>query len=157
MRENQAGLWRYVRALGCDALEADDLVQQVFLEVWQRPFEDRGPKASTGYLMRAARNRFLDAVRRKRTRPAFGDLDEAQAVWREYAREDEGESYRDALRLCLKTLRQQARAALVFFYRDGQNRIEIGERLGMTPDGVKTLMRRARAALRSCITRKLEA
>lgn len=43
VHEHQAGLWRYLRYLGCEPALAEDLVQEVFLAVWQRPFEDRGP------------------------------------------------------------------------------------------------------------------
>ena len=32
---HQAGVWRYLRALGCDASLADDLTQDTFLEAWR--------------------------------------------------------------------------------------------------------------------------
>jgi len=33
VRAHQAGVWRYLRFLGCEPSEADDLVQETFLDV----------------------------------------------------------------------------------------------------------------------------
>ena len=40
VREHQAGVWRYLRVLGCPATEAEDLTQETFLAVLTRPFHD---------------------------------------------------------------------------------------------------------------------
>jgi RNA polymerase sigma-70 factor (ECF subfamily) len=50
----QAGVWRYLRALGCDAAQAEDLTQDTFLAVLQRPFQDINPAATAAYLRAAA-------------------------------------------------------------------------------------------------------
>ena len=52
----QAGIWRYLRALGCSVAEADDLTQETFLAVFQRPFDDFDPRATGAYLRRVAFN-----------------------------------------------------------------------------------------------------
>jgi RNA polymerase sigma-70 factor (ECF subfamily) len=157
VREHQAGLWRYLRFLGCEAALAEDLVQETFLAVWRKPFEDRGPQATAGYLRRVAHNLFVSAVRRAKVRPAFRDLAEADRAWAGHAGEDEGDAYRAALRLCLDTLGGKARRALELFYGERGSRKEVGAELGLKPDGVKTLMRRARDALRECIGRRMRA
>ena len=38
----QAGIWRYLRALGCDSAQAEDITQETFLNVLQKPFQDLG-------------------------------------------------------------------------------------------------------------------
>jgi RNA polymerase sigma-70 factor (ECF subfamily) len=154
IRAHQASVWRYLRFLGCDEARADDLVQETFLAVWKRPFEDRGSPAARAYLRRVARNLFLMEVRRRRARPLFTDLAAADEVWIEHD-EDDGEAYRAALEKCLDTLAERVRRALEMFYRQGAGRSRIGEALGMTVDGVKTMMRRAREALRGCILGRL--
>lgn len=154
VRAHQAGLWRYLRFLGCEPALAEDLVQEVFLAVWRRPFEDRGPRSTAAYLRRAAHNRFLMAVRRKKARPAFRDLREADAAFAEHAGDDDGAGYRDALRKCLRGLRERARRALELQYEDRQPRKAIARVLGLTVEGVKTLLRRSREALRDCIERR---
>lgn len=47
---HQAGIWRYLRALGCDASQAEDLTQETFLAVLQKPFQDYNPAATAAYL-----------------------------------------------------------------------------------------------------------
>jgi len=155
VREHQAGLWRYLRFLGCDGVLAEDLVQDTFLAVWDKPFEDRGPQATAAYLRRVAKNHFLMAVRRKKARPAFQDLREADAVWADSVGDDAGTAYRAALADCIQLLKPRQRQGIELFYADKQSRTGIATRLGMTVDGVKTLLRRTREALRTCVERRV--
>ncbi len=153
IQTHQAGVWRYLRYLGCDEAQADDLTQEAFLRVWRSSYEDRGPKRAAAYLRRVARNALIDAARKARVRPAFRDLDAVEPAWTESLGSDDGDGFRAALRRCLERLAERARLALALFYRDEQSRTEIARTLEMTPDGVKTLMRRARETLRDCIER----
>jgi RNA polymerase sigma-70 factor (ECF subfamily) len=155
VKEHQAGLWRYLRYLGCRPAEADDLVQEAFLRVWRHPFSDQGPAATSGYLRTVARNLFLDAARRAKVRPVFVDLAAAETAWAEYERDDGGDGYRGALRACLLSLADRARRALALFYGEERPREAVAAALGLTADGVKTLLRRARESLRECIERRL--
>ena len=41
VRQHQAGVWRYLRFLGCDRPLADDLTQETFLAVLETPFDIR--------------------------------------------------------------------------------------------------------------------
>ncbi len=154
VQTHQASVWRYLRFLGCDETHADDLTQETFLAVWEKPFEDRGAATTRSYLRRVARNRFLMAVRRRRARPVFQDLETADAAWVEHDADD-GDGHRAALTACLDGLSGRSRRALELFYREGAGRSRIAEDLELTTDGVKTLMRRAREALRRCIGRRL--
>ena len=150
---HQAGVWRYLRFLGCTPAQADDLTQETFLRVWRGRYEDRGKGRAAAYMRRVARNTLIDATRRARVRPAFLDVEAVDADWAESVGDDDGDGFRAALRRCLDRLAERARLALALFYRDEQSRTEIANTLEMTPDGVKTLMRRAREALRDCIER----
>ena len=157
VREHQAGVWRYLRFLGCPSSLADDLVQGTFVHVWRKPIEDRGPQAAGAYLRKVAKSRFLMAVRRRKTQPVLAPLDAADAAWTEHARDDDGATYRAALHRCLEPLKQRARRALELFYGEGGSRTSVARELEMTPDGVKTLLRRTRDVLRRCIERRLQA
>jgi RNA polymerase sigma-70 factor (ECF subfamily) len=157
VRAHQAGVWRYLRFLGCEPDLAEDLVQEVFLKVWRRPFADRGDAAAGAYLRTAARHLFLSERRRRGRRPAFRDLDAADEAWAEHVRDDDGAGYRDALRRCVGALAGRVRRVLALFYRDGLSRRRVADAVGMTADGVKTTMRRARETLRECIERRLRA
>lgn len=62
-------VYRFARRLGADHCAAEDLVSEVFLDVWRgaRAFEGRA-QVST-WLLAITRNRALDMVRRKPLEP----------------------------------------------------------------------------------------
>jgi RNA polymerase sigma-70 factor (ECF subfamily) len=156
VRAHQAGVWRYLRFLGCDPTEADDLVQETFLAVFREGFEVRSPAQTAAYLRTVARNRLLMARRKEHNSPPLVDLEAAEAVWARMAGEDGLSDYLLALAHCLeKAVGPRVRRALELQYRDGASRAEIAAELDLAAEGVKTLLRRARNALRDCVERKL--
>lgn len=155
VRKHQASLWRYMRFLGAEADQAEDLVQETFIAAFRGGFQERHPRATATYLRRVARHRFLNAVRARRARPALESLEEGTAAWTRWQGADGGETRREALRHCLGRLRLRARRAVDLAYREGHSRRDIAITLEMTGDGVKTLLRRAREALRACVEREL--
>jgi RNA polymerase sigma-70 factor (ECF subfamily) len=155
VRSHQAGVWRYLRYLGCCSMEADDLTQDTFLAVFRDGFEDRCPKQTTAYLRTIARNKLL-AVRRSQKKVLEVDREAAEAVWVEAVGEGGMDDYVVALEDCLETgVTPRVRRALDLLYRDRLSREEIAEQLEMAVEGVKTLLRRARSTLRECVERKL--
>lgn len=155
IEDHQVGIWRYLRALGCDVAEADDLTQETFLAVLQRPFVNYGPAATSAYLRRVAHNRFV-SVRRKLGKEVLVDqLDEIDQSWDRLAADDQGEAMLDSLRVCFEELTERAKRSLVMRFRDRVSRAEIAEALNITEHGAKNLMQRAKKQLRLCIEGRL--
>lgn len=156
VRTHQAGIWRYLRALGCGAAEAEDLTQETFLEVLRRPFEQRNEKSSAAYLRLVARHQML-MVRRKGGREVgLAEVEGIDAEWNEYAGDDGGGLKVEALKECLKGLDERERRALELRYKDEIPREEIGRALDLSDGGVKNLMERARDKLKRCMERRLK-
>lgn len=155
VRQHQANLWRYVRYLGAESTEADDLVQETFLAVYRSDFVHQCHAQSASYLRTTARNQLLMLRRRQRRAPSQVQLDAADAVWAETFGDGPTDPYLEALEGCLQHVEGRARQALDQQYTDRLSREQIAERLGMKPAGVKTLLRRTRDTLRDCIERKL--
>ena len=155
--QHQAGLWRYLRFLGAAETQADDLVQETFLAVFRQqvPFEQRSTGETSRYLRTVARHQFLMLVRRERRGPAVYELAEADEVWDRLAGESAGDDYLAALDDCLGGLNGRGKQAIELRYRHGYSREAIGAQLGLSPDGVKTLLRRTRDVLRDCVERKV--
>ncbi len=157
VREHQADVWRYLRYLGCAAAEADDLTQETFICVIQKPFEQRSRAETAAYLRTVARRRLLVARRRQGSEPATSDLELAEEVWAASTLDRPISDSVNALTDCLESaVTPRVREALALRYGDDAPRERIAELLDMTADGVKTMLRRARAALRECIERKLK-
>ncbi len=151
----QVGIWRYLRALGCDPAEADDLTQETFLAVLQHSFVDHGPAATAAYLRRVAYNQLVTVRRRSGKVTAVEDIEQFDRAWDDWAGNDEGEARLDALRECVQQLTDRARMALDMRFRDRASRSEIAAMLAISEHGAKNLMQRAKQQLRACIERKM--
>ena len=156
IEQHQARLWRYLRYLGCDDAQADDLLQETFLAVLRKGIEDRGYAATSAYLRTTARNLFLMALRQSSRQPLLEDLESAEQVWCRWHGDDGGEAHLEALRACLETLDGRARRAVDLRYREERGRAAMAAELEMSEDGVKTLLRRTRELIRRCIASRLE-
>jgi RNA polymerase sigma-70 factor (ECF subfamily) len=148
-------LWRYLRALGADAGEADDLAQEAMLVAHQHAAQQpaRDADAQAAFVRGIARNLWLRSRRwwqRRREREVAVAVDE---LWDATAEHDGGDELLARLRDCLGALQPRGRRALELHYHDGLGWRAIAAELAMKANGVKTLMQRARHALRQCLER----
>jgi RNA polymerase sigma-70 factor (ECF subfamily) len=153
VRLHQAGVWRYLRVLGCSAAEADDLTQETFLAVLERPFQEYTPAATAAYLRKVARNLLISLRRRNARLIVMEDLDGLDAAWSRWAGDDGGQNLLATLEACFQKLTERARRALELRFRDRSSRAEIAASVGLSEDGAKNLMQRAKRQLRECIER----
>ena len=156
IESHQAGVWRYLRALGCDPAEADDFTQETFLAVLQKPFDDYNPAATAAYLRKVAYNLFITAQRRAGRVLVLENVEELDCTWSRWAGDDNGEALLDALRDCLNQLTARARMALEMRFRQRSKRAHIAAALEITEHGAKNLMQRAKKQLRKCIEVKMK-
>ena len=156
INQYQAGVWRYLRAIGCSPSQADDLTQETFLAVLQRPFQDVNPAATAGYLRKVALNALISQKRRSGKVTAVENVEELDRTWTSWAGDESGEAVLEALRDCLQHLGERARMALEMRFRDRSSRLEIAEALEISEHGAKNLMQRAKQQLRACIETKLK-
>lgn len=153
VQEHQAQVWRRLRYLGATREEADDLTQETFLAVARSPLQQRCPAQTAAYLCRAARNQLLMLRRKQGRQVSTVDLDAAELAWAALAPASDNHLL-GLVSECYEQTSGRAREALDRFYRNNQNRAELAEAMSMTIDGVKTLLRRTRQALRECVERK---
>jgi RNA polymerase sigma-70 factor (ECF subfamily) len=123
-----------------DSAEAEDVVQTVFVQVWQQAHRyDASRGTVPAWLCTLARTRALDSLRTRLSR-------------REASRETVTEAAKApateeavAVRQALRALPTNQRRTLELAYFEGLTQVEIAERLGQPVGTVKT---RARAALK---------
>lgn len=152
---HQQPIWRYLRFLGCEPGEADDLCQETFLAVIDRPIQRFGDGGARAYLRTVARNFYLRMRSQQQRAPRQVDLDLCEAAFDWAEGEDDGASSREALRQCLQVLDDQGRHALQLRFGEGLDRREIAARLQLSGHGVKSLLQRSYARLRHCVERRL--
>jgi RNA polymerase sigma factor (sigma-70 family) len=122
--------------------EAEELMQDAFLAVWERWDRVVAMDEPVGYLYRTAMNRFRSRLRRaaRAARKAVGAAEGGDA----FAEADE----RDALARALGRLPERQRSALVLTELLGYGSAEAGRILGVKDVTVRSLASQARAALR---------
>ena len=155
IRQHQAQIWRYLRLLGASAVDADDLMQETFLRVLRQQgntVDANTPLAA--WLRTVARNLFLDSRRWNKVRAAdiaWSDAVDAFLVVEPAALVDDRVQ---AMQNCLAQLDGRVRRALELRHRDGVDQESIATELGLRVNGLKAMLRRARALLRDCVTRQ---
>jgi RNA polymerase sigma-70 factor (ECF subfamily) len=139
----RARLFRALLLVTRDSAQAEDLMQEAFVRVWERWARVAGLEDPVGYLFKTALNLHRSALRRavtaaRRTlRPA-----EVRDPFDEVAARDE------AVR-SLAVLTPRQRAAVVVTELLGYSSEEASEILGVRPGTVRSLTSQARAALLS--------
>ena len=141
-----------------DRQEAEDCLQEVFLQVWRRAgdFDEARGRGFT-WLVTIARSRALDRLRASGSRLRLAS-EAAQAPHEEVA-DAAGESVRSEegaiVREALAELPEEQRRPLLLAYFEGLTQTEIAARLGAPLGTVKTRMRSGMIKLRELLHGKL--
>ena len=141
-----------------DRQEAEDCLQEVFLQVWRRAvdFDEARGRAFT-WLVTIARSRSLDRLRASGSRLRLAT--EAGQVPREDVGDAAAESVQSEeaalVRRALAELPEEQRRALLLAYFEGLTQTEIAARLGDPLGTVKTRMRSGMIKLRGLLQDKL--
>ena len=157
----QGQVYRYLRYLGVDIASAEDFTQETFLAVMgASQILELEDSARAAYIRRIARNLYLTSRRQdKRKSVSLDDvalIDRAELLWREeFLRKADGFDYLQALRQCRQNLPARQNEFLQLQYAHRKTRNELAEHFNMSAEGAKTLGRRIRQALRSCVHSKL--
>lgn len=126
-----------------NAQEAEEVMQDAFLAVWERWDRISRMEDPTGYLFRTAMNRWRSKVHRTaRMARRLAGVAEGRD---EFAAADE----RDAVARALAKLPERRRAAIVLTELLGYGSAEAGRILGVKDVTVRSLAAQARAALRT--------
>lgn len=156
----QAPITNVLYRVVLDQAEAEDLAQDVFVKIYQASGRYRPDAKFSTWLYRVATNVALNALKSRRRRPtsSLDALEErgganqvpAPAVNRP-DRELEREETVRAVDRALRQLPERQRMAVVLQRFEGLSYEEIGEALFVSAEAVDSMLRRAKAALRSAL------
>lgn len=126
---------------------AEDLLETIFLEIWRNPDELLGIRGNLGaWLAVTARNRAIDALRRRGPRETIADI--SMAAMYDLANEAERQTLAASTREAVAQLAPDQRRIFAMAFFDGLSDREIAEMVGETPAVVKMRIRDALLALR---------
>ena len=147
-------VFRYLFAHLDNCLDAEDIIEDVFLRVWRSlpNYREQGVPF-LAFLFRIARNALIDHYRR--SNPVKGQLSIDDMSLRDN-RPGPGESAlssleREELRASLEQLRDDYRTVLVLRFLSELSPDETAEVMGRTPGAVRVLQHRALASLRTML------
>ncbi len=133
-----------------DSGRAEDLLQDVFFQLWRNPGAFLPSRGSLGaWLLVVTRNRAIDILRRKRPMDSIDDhpISSGQNL----ATEVERSTMMQKVRTVLTTLPPEQRNTLELAYFEGLTQTEISERTGDPLGTVKTRIRLALMSLRKAL------
>jgi RNA polymerase sigma-70 factor, ECF subfamily len=136
-----------------DSGDAEDVVQDVFVQVWRDAVRfDRARGSPQAWICMIARSRALDRLRRRRARREDAGGEEAAASASD-APADPG-VLSVSMRKALDTLPPEQRGPLELAYYEGLTQVEIAARLAEPLGTIKTRMRTGLMRLREFLNSK---
>lgn len=154
MRRYNERVYRAARSIVRDEQEAEDVMQQAYVNAFTHLRQFNGSARFSTWLMRIAINESLARVRRQGRYEAFDDdLSNVEPFMsRRLSENPEQQAFTGELRSLLEwaidTLPDGTREVFVLREVEGLNTSEVAESLDVSEDVVKTRLSRARAALR---------
>jgi RNA polymerase sigma-70 factor (ECF subfamily) len=150
VREHQAMVFSIAYHFLRDRALAEELSQDVFLQLHKRLGELQSPEHVTYWLRRVTSHRCIDAARRRKLRPRVG-LDEVPEPFTAPAEGDPLLSR--ALGRLVASLPEKPRMVVILRYQEDLDLDEIAEALGMPVRTVKSHLQRSLAMLREKMRR----
>jgi RNA polymerase sigma-70 factor (ECF subfamily) len=153
---NERLLSGYLLAATGDVHEAEDLLQEVSVALWESFDRYDEGRAFSSWALGIARHKVLDWRTKKGRRSRLLSLEILGAVERAEAREaEELAERRPLLQQCMESLPAHLRELVELRYGDGLQLDEVASRLRRTVGAVQMAYVRIRRSLRECVGRRL--
>ena len=148
-------VWSIARKLSADPSDAEDAVQEVFVDVWRSAHRfDPAKGTETTFVATIARRRLIDRGRRRQRRPEVPGIDDGVAS-PSAARDDTDVRERAAIvDRAMGSLRPEQRQVLQLAIHHGASHEQIATSTGMPLGTVKTHARRGLIRLRDILVRE---
>ena len=147
-------VWAIARRYIKDTAEAEDLVQEVFTEVWKKSASfDPSIASESTFIGLIARRRAIDFLRRSGRRPDFEPLTAAESLPQPVSQSHSVTCDPETVKSSLANLPADTRQLFHLFFEDGFTHPEIAEKTGLPLGTVKTRLRRGLITLRDQLQR----
>ncbi|MBL8150994.1 MAG: sigma-70 family RNA polymerase sigma factor [Blastocatellia bacterium] len=137
-----------------NAVDAEDVLQTVFLRLARRKEELNLTPNPEGYFYRAAVNSALDVVRSKSRSVSIEEVDETATIDPEAERRER--EFKRLLRKAVSSLGQKAAEMFLLKYFEGYENHEIAKLLGTSQMVVAVVLHRARSKVKKIMGTMLE-
>lgn len=147
-------VWGLVRRYLKDTATAEDVVQEVFTELWKKAASfDPETASEPTFVGLVARRRAIDFLRRQGRQPGFEPLAAAESLPAPTATLDSHACDPEAVKSSIAELPEDTRQLFQLFFEKGLTHPEIADRTGLPLGTVKTRLRRGLLTLRERLRR----
>jgi RNA polymerase sigma-70 factor (ECF subfamily) len=152
VEQYSAALWALARRYCGNTAEAEDAVQDVFVELWEKAERfDPGKASEYTFVTMVARRRLIDRLRRNGRSIPTVPLEDSGEPARDAADKVERDETIDKARRALRDLPPQQQQVIEYSVFGGLSHSQIGQKLGIPLGTVKTHARRGLIKLREAI------
>lgn len=147
-------VWSLARRLSPSLADAEDAVQEIFVDLWRNAGRFREELAEeTTFVAMIARRRLIDRLRKTRREPESQPIDRSALDFAAPPQTDPAELSEEAARAaaCLQGLKSDERRILELSIYHGLPQTRIAEQTGLPLGTVKTHARRGLTQLRDCM------
>ncbi len=156
--QNERRLYAYVLTLLANRADADDVLQEASLVMWDKLDERQPPADFAAWGCRIAYFKVLDfRKKRQRSRVQFSQalLERIAETAVEQAAALQLDERREALAGCVEKLPARDRDLLTRRFGDGVSIQTLASQAGRSPDAIYKALARIRRGLFECVTRRL--
>jgi RNA polymerase sigma-70 factor (ECF subfamily) len=152
----QRSLYAFILTLVRQAADAEDVLQETNVVLWQKAAEFDTTRPFMPWALRIAHLQAMAHLKRQKRVPmTFDEPLLAELAEEAIAESAELDSRRQALAGCLQRLPTRQRELIARRYQPGGSVNELARQAGKTPKAMSEMLRRVRRALLTCIERKL--
>ncbi len=159
VREHQAGLRAFIRALGTDEAWVDDLAQEVFIVAFKKQAEFRRDEDFGKWLRGIARRQVMGERTKaaRRHRIMHDGITEVLLTLgvEKYEPEPARELVVETMKGCVDKLDEPQRELLRFRYEEGRQCKDLAAELSSTAAAIRKQLQRIRTAVRKCMEAQL--
>ncbi len=138
-----------------DVSESEDIAQDVFLSTWQNLSRLRNPRSFLPWLRQITRNRARSSIRARKGHTSDHEILASIADSRPSAADSLiSEEERNLLSRILDEIPDPSREVLLLYYREESSTAHVAQLLGMSEQGVRQRLSRARAQVREELLQK---
>jgi len=136
-----------------DRHESEEVLQDVFIKLWQQSGKFANEGSAWGWLCVMTRNSALDRLRKLKRRPHVSTDEDAQLIDTFMGDQgaELGHENRLAVNHCLQQLKAQTRKSILLSYVQGYSHRELAEQMAAPLGTVKAWVRRGLQELKLCL------
>ncbi|WP_158800480.1 RNA polymerase sigma factor [Pedobacter sp. L105] len=147
-----------LRKLTRDEDLAKEILQDVFLKIWEKKTELKPQQSFRAFLQVMARNKAMDFYRQvKRERQVMENLRQAFSASDDQSLESSGaEEEERQLQLAIEQLPPQRKKIFLLCKQDGKSYVEVGKLLGVSASTISDHIVKANKAIRNQLLKRIE-